>query len=106
MFAFEDKLWVEEGVFGHHSPVDYTQQVAIQCDSCFHLSQLFVFVILQIVRCSCVSDSLQLVGQQSLVAILHLRPHFTAAFHLLPMFTMFGPTLHVVLHSGVKQGVS
>ena len=35
-------------------------------------------------------------GQQSLEAILHLCCHFTAAFHLLPMFTMFGSTLHIM----------
>ena len=39
--------------------------------------------------CSCTT------GQQSLAAILHLRRHFTTAFHLLPMFTMFGP-LHIM----------
>ena len=82
--------------------------------------------------CSCTIytvDSVQQAGQQSLAAILHLRRHFTTAFHLLSMFTMFdllsmfsmfdllrmftmfyllrmftmfGNTLHVVLYSGVK----
>ena len=110
---------------GVWSTVDYTQQVA--GDFCVFTSLwsrlVCVCVFWELTNCKmllccctiCTVDSVQQAGHQSLAAILHLRPHFTAAFHVLPVFTMFGPTLHVmkrkVLYSGVKisslvQGVS
>ena len=115
-------MFGQQWITRNRSPVTFV--FSLPCGRVlFYISQVCVCVFWELTNCKmllccctiCTVDSVQQAGHQSLAAILHLRPHFTAAFHVLPMFTMFGPTLHVmqrkVLYSGVRisslvQGVS
>ena len=70
----------------------------LKCSAALWLyKDLNIFVFLRCVSLNiCMCRGFLPPGQQSLEAILHLCCHFTAAFHLLPMFTMFGSTLHIM----------